>query len=372
MRENFLRKPIDLLQKSICHSEHREKEIFSTVSVVSVAEQETLMQESKSRYLLRYAETNIMHEIRLKGINAALLSAVFLGLAPVFGKAAMGADQFSPFAVVALRTSIAALLLVLIFAIFNRRALYIYPAALYITMLAGAINGLGSIFYYIGLSRLNASVAQLLYSLYPFFVAFWLQLDRQPPTRLTVTRIGIAIVAVFFLTRGTTGAIDPIGVLFMLVAAALYALHLPINQRALYDVPAPTVTVYTLLAMSAVVVPVYFAFDGSPPGKAAEWTPVLMLTAVTFFSRLTLFMGVKHIGGMQTALLGLAELIIALVFSHIILGENFTGLQWIGLVGLGFSLLLVWFEKPPSHPPSKHGLLGWLQPPDFPTDFFKR
>lgn len=317
-------------------------------------------------------KARLMHKMKIRGINAALLSAVFLGLAPVFGKAAMGEDKFSPFAVVALRTSIAALLLVAILAVFHRRALYIYPAALYITMLAGAINGFGSIFYYIGLSRLNASVAQLLYSLYPFFVAFWLQLDRQPPTRLTLARIGIAIVAVYFLTRGTTGVIDPVGVLFMLVAAALYALHLPINQRALYDVPAPTVTVYTLLAMSAVVVPAFFVFDGSPPGDTAPWSPVLMLTAVTFFSRLTLFLGVKHIGGMQTALLGLAELIVAIVFSHLLLGEIFTGLQWIGMAGLGFSLLLVWFEKPSSHPPSKHGLLGWLQPPDFPNDFYKR
>lgn len=317
---------------------------------------------------LRY---RLMRDVKLRGINAALVSAFFLGLAPVFGKAAMGVNGFSPLAVVALRTSIAALLLVLILAIANRRALYIYPAALYVTMLAGAINGIGSIFYYIGLSRLNASVAQLLYSLYPFFVAFWLQLDRQPPTRLTVIRIAIAIVAVYFLTRGTTGVIDPIGVLFMLVAAALYALHLPINQRALYDVPAPTVTVYTLLAMSAVVVPSYLIFDGSPPGESAPWTPVLMLTVVTFFSRLTLFLGVKHIGGMQTALLGLAELIVAIVFSHLLLGEKLTGLQWIGMAGLGFSLLLVWFEKPPSHPPPTHGLLGWLQPPDFPSDFYK-
>ncbi len=316
-------------------------------------------------------KSRLMHKMKIRGINAALLSAVFLGLAPVFGKAAMGADKFSPFAVVALRTSIAALLLVLILALVNRRALYIYPAALYITAIAGAINGFGSIFYYIGLSRLNASVAQLLYSLYPFFVAFWLQLDRQPPTRLTIARIGIAIVAVFFLTRGTTGVIDPLGVLFMLVAAALYALHLPINQRALYDVPAPTVTVYTLLAMSAVVVPAYLIFDGSLPGESAPWMPVLMLTVVTFFSRLTLFLGVKHIGGMQTALLGLAELIVAIVFSHLLLGENFTNLQWIGIVGLGFSLLLVWFEKPPSHPPPTHGLLGWLQPPDFPKEFYK-
>jgi uncharacterized membrane protein len=64
-----------------------------------------------------------MQKGRNTGINAALISALFLGLAPVFGKAAMGADKFSPLAVVALRTSIAALVLVIIIAVFKRRIL---------------------------------------------------------------------------------------------------------------------------------------------------------------------------------------------------------------------------------------------------------
>jgi uncharacterized membrane protein len=99
---------------------------------------------------------------RNPGINAAVLSAFFLGLAPVFGKAAMGVGKFSPLAVVALRTSMAALLLVLIMAVFKRRSLYIYPVGLLGCLMAGTVNGIGSIFYYVGLSKLNASIAQML------------------------------------------------------------------------------------------------------------------------------------------------------------------------------------------------------------------
>ncbi len=313
-----------------------------------------------------------MHKGRATGINAALISAFFLGLAPVFGKAAMGADKFSPYAVVALRTGLAALLLLLIMVAFRRQFLYIYPAGLIGCALAGAVNGIGSVFYYVGLSKLNASVAQMLYALYPFFVAFWLQLDKQSPSKLTLFRIVIAGISAFLLTRADTGHIDVTGVIFMLIAAALYALHLPINQRVLFDIPAPTVTVYTLMAMSAIVIPAYFIFDRSWPTGAPPWGPVLGLTAVTFFSRLMLFLGVKHIGGMQTALLGLGELLVAIVFSHLWLGESLTILQWLGTAGLGISLLLVKFEKPPSHPLHKHGLLSWIQPPDFPVDFYKR
>src|SRR5512147_2643130 len=140
-----------------------------------------------------------MKKGRTTGINAALISAFFLGLAPVFGKAAMGADKFSPYAVVALRTGMAAALLLSIMLLFKRKFLYIYPAGLIGCMLAGAVNGIGSIFYYVGLSKLHASIAQMLYALYPFFVAFWLQLDKQSPSRLTVVRIFIAGISAFLL-----------------------------------------------------------------------------------------------------------------------------------------------------------------------------
>src|SRR6266540_1906523 len=312
-----------------------------------------------------------MQKVRSTGINAALVSAFFLGLAPVFGKAAMGVDKFSPYAVVALRTGMAATLLLLIMAAFKRQFLYIYPAGLIGCALAGAVNGVGSIFYYVGLSKLNASIAQMLYALYPFFVAFWLQLDKQSLSKLTIFRIIIACLSAFLLTRTNAGHIDLWGVLFMLIAAALYALHLPINQRVLYDVPAPTVTVYTLIAMSMIVIPSYFIFDRTWPAGNAPWLPVLGLTAVTFFSRLLLFLGVKHIGGMQTALFGLGELLVAISFSHLLLGESLTSLQWLGTAGLAISLLLAWFERPPSKPAHPHGLLSWLQPPDFPADLYK-
>jgi drug/metabolite transporter (DMT)-like permease len=312
-----------------------------------------------------------MQNGRSTGINAAILSALFLGLAPVFGKAAMGPGNFSPLAVVALRTSLAALMLVVIIGFFKREILYIYPAGLLGCLLAGTVNGVGSIFYYVGLSKLNASIAQMLYALYPFFVAMWLQLDKQTPSKLTGIRIVIASISAFFLTKVQAGNIDAWGIVCMVIAAALYALHLPINQRVLYDVPAPTVTVYTLIAMSLVVVPSYLLFDRSIPTANAPWLPVLGLTAVTFCSRLLLFLGVKHIGGMQTALLGLGELLVAILFSHLLLGERLTNWQWLGTAGLSISLLLAWFESPPEKPVHAHGLLGWLQPPDFPTDFYK-
>ena len=304
------------------------------------------------------------------GILAAFSSAVFLGLAPVFGKLAI-TQGFTPFAVVALRTGFAAGLLLLAIAIFTPPYLYIFPVGLVGCALAGAINGLGSLLYYLALQRLDASLGQLLYSLYPFFVALWLILDRQPPSRLTLFRVSLATIAVALLTSVPKHTVDLTGVAMMIGAAVLYAMHLPINQRVLYEVPAPTVALYTLLSMSAVVIPAYLIFDRAWPTHNVPWLPVAGLTFVTVFSRIALFLGVKKIGGMQTALLGLAELLVAIIFSHIWLGENLSLLQMLGAAGLGISLILVMYENsaPPLHA-GKTGWLSWIRAPDLPKDLF--
>src|SRR5512135_2507299 len=161
-----------------------------------------------------------MQRGRESGIAAALSSAFFLGLCPVFGKLSINAG-FSPLAVVALRTSIAAIIVLIIVLVFYRPVFYIFPVGLLGCMLAGAINGLGSILYYMALDRLSASLGQILYSLYPFFVAIWLLFDEQKVGRLTLLRIGLATIAVVFLTYLPVHRADPVGVVMMLGAAAM-------------------------------------------------------------------------------------------------------------------------------------------------------
>jgi drug/metabolite transporter (DMT)-like permease len=303
----------------------------------------------------------------ISGIQAALVSAIFLGLIPIFGKQAITLG-FSPMTVVALRTSIAAGILLLFIGIFKRSYLFIYPVGIIGCALAGAINGLGSLFYYMALGRLSVSVGQLLYSLYPVFLAIWLIIDRQPPSHLTYIRTGLALLGVFFLTSFNSTRIDWIGVGLMLFASLLYAIHLPINQRVLYDIPAPTVTLYTLIAMSLVVVPAYFIFDNSMAPVGVSWTPVILLTFFTILSRLALFLGIKKLGGMQTALLGLGELLVAISVGHFWLHENLQSAQWIGAFLLGLSLVLISFEKIKPEQRKTHGLLGWLRPPETPPE----
>lgn len=305
---------------------------------------------------------------RKKGIQAALTSAMFLGLAPIFGKQAI-IFGFSPIAVTAFRTTLAALLLLLIMYIFQRKFFYIYPVGLYGCLLAGFVNGVGSIFYYTALSRLEAGVGHMLYSFYPLFIALWLLIDRQTITRLTKFRLILSLPAIFFIVEaGAHKTVDLVGAGLMLASALLYGMHLIINQRVLYEVPAPTVTLYTLLSMSATVTIAYLIFDRYIPSAGMPLWPVVALAFITFLSRILLFLGVKHLGGMQTALLGLSELLIALAVSQVWLGERLSFTQWMGALILGACLFLVAFDRFLPEKKRMDGWLAWLNPPQPPFE----
>ncbi len=306
---------------------------------------------------------------RTKGIIAALSSAVFLGFTPIFGKQSILLG-FTPFAVVAIRTTIAAFLFFLFLLFFRRSFFYIYSLGLIGCLLAGFINGLGSILFYTGLSRIDAGIGQLLYSFYPLFVAFWLFIDRQSISKVTLLRLLLSLPGVFLLLNNAEKKIDMVGAAMMFGAAVLYALHLLINQRVLYEVPAPTVTFYTLLGMSITVTTVFFLFSPTLPSPGTSWLPLIELGGITFLARFSLFFGVKQLGGMQTSLLGLGELLVTLVASYFLLHENLTISQWIGALLIGLNMVLVAYDKPPVIKRFGKGFLNWLTPPSIsPTDF---
>lgn len=299
-----------------------------------------------------------------RGIFAGLFSAVMLGLAPIFGKLAMNGG-FSPLILVAFRSGVAGLLLLLIFLVFKRKFLAIYPIGLLGCAVAGLLNGIGSILYYTAISRMDASIAQLLYSFYPLFVALWLLLDKQKLRKLTLLRLIITLPGVYLLLGLGKTRPDWLGAIMILGSAILYALHIIINQRILFEVPSPTVTLYTLLSMFVVTLLAYLIFDRSLPVPGANWWPMIGMALIVFVSRLSLFVGVKHLGGLQTSILGLGELLTTIVVARYWLGETLTPIQWIGALLLTGSLALVGFDKPSQERRRPTGWLAWLNPPEF-------
>jgi drug/metabolite transporter (DMT)-like permease len=192
------------------------------------------------------------------------------------------------------------------------------------------------------LSRLDASHASLLNTLYPLWVVLFLFAAGQPLTRLTLTRLALSMVGVYLLTRVGPGELDWLGVSLMLASGATYGWHLVLGQWVLADVPARTATLYILTTM-ACVVGLARVLQASPiePIIAMGWGAVLALGLTTVLSRLATFSALQRVGGVETALVGLLELLVSLILAFLLLGERMTVVQWSGAVLLVVSLILV-------------------------------
>jgi drug/metabolite transporter (DMT)-like permease len=270
-----------------------------------------------------------------------MLSPVFLGMAPVLGKLAYAGGS-DPFTVAAVRTGIAAAMLWVVYLIFARRYVYIFPAGLLGCVVVGTVNGIGSLMYYNGLSALNnASVAQLLNASYLIFVVILARFGGSRIRPRSYFRVALTLTAIVLLTGGVQGGANWLGIGLMIGNAICFAGTVILSQRVLYEMPAPTATLYVLTTMAVIVIMARAIYR-------LEWLPqtveaggaIVALGVTTALSRLTLFAGVKQIGSLQTVLIGILETGVALFMSFLLLGERFTPIQVVALVILGVSLLL--------------------------------
>jgi drug/metabolite transporter (DMT)-like permease len=262
-------------------------------------------------------------------------------MAPIFGKLAYRAHVL-PFTLVMLRTVFAALALWVFYLLFWRDAIRISLQNLMGCVGMGIANGLGSLLYYSGLGRIDASLAQLLYTLYPIWVFIFLFAAGHRVSRMSIVRLALALIGVFALTYTGTKAVDWLGVMLLLSSGALYAWHLVLGQWTLADMDSRSVTLYVLSTM-AIVVTVARLLNGTPwaPISTDGWFAVLGLTLFpTILARLLMFAGLQSLGGAQTSLLGLAELLVALLVAFFWLGERLTLWQWLGGAFLVVSVIL--------------------------------
>ncbi|MDL1901431.1 DMT family transporter, partial [Anaerolineae bacterium CFX9] len=284
----------------------------------------------------------LLHDPRVTGVLAVFATPVFLGMAPIFGKLALqtGADSF---AVAAIRTAIAAVILWALYAVFARRYIYIYPAGLLGCIIVGLINAIGSLMYYGGLGMLDASLSQLINGMYLPFALLLARLGGERIDRRTAIRVGLAVLALGLITGFGDQPLNWLGVGLMLGNAIMFAGTVILSQHVLYEMPAPTATLYIVTTMAIVVLMVWSAV-GTPLPQAtldAALPPILLLGITTALSRLAMFASVRMLGSIRTAVIAMLEIGVALTLAFIFLGDRLTLPQVLGVGVLGLSLLLV-------------------------------
>lgn len=291
------------------------------------------------------------------GIYSGLLGSFLLGWAPILGKLAYRAEVTS-LTLAALRTVVAVFVLFLIYIILWRKLMVVGVKDLLNCLLVGMINGIGSLFYYSGLVRIDASPASLLSTLYVVWVVIFISAAGQAISRLTLLRLVLSLLGAVLVTSpwSTTDPSDYLGIMLLVASAAINGWYMVMGQWVLADVPARSATLYILTGM-AITVSVAWLAGGEAriSGIATSgWTAIVALGMTTAFSRLAMFFSMERLGGVQTVILNLLEMVVSLALAMILLGESLTWVQWIGalLLVAGVYLARRDVERGGTPPPS--------------------
>lgn len=282
--------------------------------------------------------------VKLKGASLgwilALGATLAFSLSTPFARLAI--DQgVNPTTMLVLRFSIAIGLLVGTLQLAAPDKLRVERKAGVIALLAGLENGIGVLCFFWALTRLEASIATMIFTLNPLLVLGLLALRGEALTYRHLVRISLGLTGIF-LVLGPAGHIAWSGVLLVAITIVCISVELVVIQWFLQPYDSRTVTLYVLGGMFTTILG-YWLWQGGEwhnPGWPA-WLYIGLLAVVcTYFAWWAMFTGLRHIGSGQVAMLVPLETLLTIIWSFLLLGERFTLWQYIGTGLILFSTIL--------------------------------
>nr|WP_090279389.1 EamA family transporter [Mycolicibacterium komanii]CRL75300.1 putative permease, DMT superfamily [Mycolicibacterium komanii] len=282
------------------------------------------------------------------GLALAVGSAVAFGSSGPFAKALMEAG-WTPTAAVVARLAGGALVMALFATVVRRgwvREALRHPT----TVLAyGVVPIAGAqLFYYNAVAHLSVGVALLLEYTAPILVVGWVwATTRRRPTPLTLAGVALAVAGITLVLDVFSGAhIDLVGVAWGLAAALCAAGYFLMSANVGYTADGDGINPVTLAAAGLVVgsaavtllgltgvMPLTFTANHTVvAGHSTSWVvPVIALGIVATAIAYTLgIMGIARLRPRFASLVGLSEVMFAVLAAWILLGEAITPTQAVG------------------------------------------
>ena len=290
------------------------------------------------------------------GLALALLSAATFSTSGSFARSLTGAG-WSPAAAVAVRISAAAVMLAVPAVLSMRgRWRFLWRNAAMISMYGLLAVAGAQLFFFNAIQHLSVGVALLLEYLGTILVVGWMWIRHgHKPRRLTGAGSAVAVVGLVFVLNLVGGArLDPVGVMWGLAAAFGLATYFVLSSKVDNDLPpvamasaGMTVGTVVLLGLGAMgVLPMHASFGAVDfVGQRVSWlVPVLGLSFVAAAIAYVAGIGAARLLGPKLAtFVGLTEVVFAVLFAWLLLGELPTGLQLAGgaLIMVGIALVRV-------------------------------
>ena len=294
------------------------------------------------------------------GLLFATGSAFTFGMSGPLAKSLMSAG-WSPTAAVTARLAGGALVLALAATIIKPDWLREARAHARTVVAYGLVPVAGAqLCFYNAVARLPVGVALLLEYTAPILVVGWVWATRkQAPSRLTLAGVVLAIAGVtlvldVFSPATHQASIDPVGVIWGLAAAVCAACYFVMSDNVTADgsglnsitLAAGSLVVaavaVALLGVSGVMPLQFTANDAVIGGVTLPWlVPVILMGVVATAIAYTLgISGVARLRPSFASLVGLAEVLFAVLTAWVLLGEGVSAVQAVGgiVVLLGLAL----------------------------------
>ncbi|HSC79882.1 MAG TPA: DMT family transporter [Chitinolyticbacter sp.] len=210
---------------------------------------------------------------------------------------------------------------------------------------------LASIFDFIGLQTVSASIERLVLYLYPtltVLLSAWLfshVITRRMIGALLLTYMGIALVIGADLLHARA---DPVGLAWIVASTVAYACYLSFSPPVIARVGALRFTELAL-TISAAAMLVHFALTRPltaliQPWPVYLWAGVMALVS-TVLPVYLMNVAVQRLGAGRSAVVGSIGPVLTIVMSMGVLGEHLSALQWLGAAVVMAGVALVGRSK---------------------------
>ena len=278
------------------------------------------------------------------GLALAVLSAATFGISGTFGSSLIAAG-WSPAAAVIARIAVAAVILTIpaLLQLRGRWGLLRRGAGQAAAYGLVAVAGC-QLFYFSAIQRIPVGVALLLEYLGVVLVVGWLWLRHgQRPRRLTAIGGSAAIIGlVLVLNLAGSAHVNPIGVLWGLLAAVGLAVYFLLSAAERAEPLPPIVMAWAAMCTGAAALAVlgwlgllpisYRAGDVVFLGHRVSWiVPVLGLSLVAAVIAYVAGIGAaRRLGAKLASFIGLAEVLFGIGFAWLLLGQLPSPVQFAG------------------------------------------
>lgn len=261
-----------------------------------------------------------------------VLSALLGGAGSIMTKLAY-AEGFEPFSLLAIRFGLAAAILVPVGMALWREHLSLRGRRLLPVAATAGANLLAAVFFVNALKVAQASVVVPIFFVYPALVMIVRLLAGEEPVGRSLGPLALGWLGVWLLAEGRLST-SHAGVLLALAAAVSYAAFIALAHGAITDIESRSFAGYVVVFMALGSLAVWGATGQAVGHTARGWLAVAGLVLLsTVLARLSFFAGLKRIGSLNSALLGVVEPLASVPLAIWVLGEQLAPSQLVG-VGL--------------------------------------